>query len=478
MSQSAKPEGGPALSRGMLLKAAGGLALPFLLPTGLVSAEPIPRNPIAFNPVSPGELPFVRAMPGFTTVRELDQIPLKKEHMWGTRFKLSTSSAVIARPHIMVTLNDKVEFIRRMVLGSGAKLSIDDYISTFGEAEAVLPAPMNEKFYSALDFETRVWPSQGFAVVINRNPTSGLEPYEVHRFTRGISLDHYNTIWGEGDHGLNFDRRRPGGLLLMSGLTDALNDETTPLTTTFKGVADNLLRYYPFVGCFSPRGGEAIKRPGQLAEWKPNPYNPLDTLGSTFDFADVLKDTVDMLRDYQPLDVLCFSDGGLIFRQYAIKYIVPEKGTHRYGKIGKAAFIDSPLGGINYRGLTALIPGIEAIQHLAALDNNSGFTKQVNEQLANFLVEKRGIGIITVTNTDDCFAPRSKAVIEGFGRDLPLGRGSDGIANCDDWLALAGAALSPEKLGSRVGHTQMLDDPGRLVERFLKSAQLRPFLGE
>lgn len=108
---------------------------------------------------------------------------------------------------------------------------------------------------------------------------------------------------------------------------------------------------------------------------------------------------------------------------------------------------------------------------------NPEITVPLNRSLAKALRDLRGIGILNLGNESDCIVPPGYTVNLGFGKNVDLGRGANGIKRCEDILA---SWLHGLGIGANNGHTQLLSDYGTIktVERFFKSSQLTAFLSE
>ncbi len=463
------------------------LTLNHLMP-GTAAGQDRSFDPIAFKPVRPEEQALVNAIPDVTTEQELSQIAsLKKKHMYGTRVEFSSPSALDGRPNLMFTLDGRLRFIRRVVLGNrgAARLSSDDYTSAFGEPAAVVPAPMSEPgLFSPIDFETQVWPSQGFAVVANRNATAGRYVAEVYKFTP-MPLREFHTRWGHGYYGPGLPDR-PGAIFLIDGLKSKLKGEVTPAKTTFKNFRQDVLRYYLEVFEHSPNGGTTEPRPDGLPNWIPNEYEPDDTSMHPVESADVIFRELEQLKAHRPFDFLVYSKGGPDLMEYLKRYVLPTNAPHRIGYVRKAAFVHSPINGVDFASWAPGVPeraiidtlNNPAIQHLAELARNRDFNTATNSAMLEFL-RKWQISTLHVGNNDDCLAPFQSFITldSNHARGYSLGRGDKGVTSCE--LQEVAPALYRRE-NSRLGHDQGLSDFGviKTVEGFLKTDQLRPFLGE
>lgn len=257
------------------------------------------------------------------------------------------------------------------------------------------------------------------------------------------------------------------GLILIDGLLSKHNNDINPKGSTFRHFAKDLFPNYALVAPFSYKGGEALLRPNRLPYWISNQYESSDTLQSISKSAEVLKDMIDALKPYHPLDVLAYSLGGVVFNSYAARCILPENGTHKDGVIRRAVTMHSPLNGIAH----PLPPdaGGEAVRELFALARNPEITVPVNIAVARFLKNRRSIDILTLGNNNDRLVPPPFSTIQGFGNSRALGQDCGSTIDCDNDVR---ALFSLEGLGAGIGHTQLLTDPIALKEiiEFLTSA--------
>lgn len=444
-----------SLTRREVLTVALGVFLKQALPKNIAQAQERKLDPFAFGGIWPDEQMVIASVVGKTTIAEIEaaKLHVDREELPNnfTRFIYPTVNS--KRPNIIITdERGVVVFRRRMLLAQIPYLHASALNEAFGEPESLASPPYDTNIgYPAFN-ETRIWSSRGIAAFVK---TSGDEAMEIHAFPKNPDPREYIKTWVEGDF-VPDAPKHPLGLVLIDGLLSNSNNKT------FEHFKDVLFPYYQKVARLSYAGSDKTE------------YGGTDTLQSIYKSAEILKDMIDKLKDYHPLDVLAYSLGGAVFNAYAAMYVLPVNGPHREGVIRKIATLHSPLHGVPHYLLSGT--PADSIQELLAMAENPEITIPINIAMAKVLRDKRNIGILNLGNESDCIVPPGFSVNLGFGKNIDLGRGIGGAQNCSD---IVNALLPLTKIPDNAGHTQLLSDYGtiKIVEKFLKSGQLTPVLG-
>jgi len=222
------------------------------------------------------------------------------------------------------------------------------------------------------------------------------------------------------------------------------------------------------------------------ANYQPRPYEAGQTHQDIDISVNELKDLIEQRKDRQniPLygngsviayasgehyDLVGYSLGALVIWKYLMENVLPEEGIHKNGVILRVLLLAPPLNGVPHETTTTWAQSAGAIQfqtdasnpvtqYISALGSDPekrAFTTATNTQAANFLRERRNLRLAIMTNRDDCWIPPESANIQGFTLFLNLGRGPNGILNCDT-LSLLSVPFLPGRQDENVGHRQIL----------------------
>ncbi len=449
-----------------------------------------PQDPTRLLPLSGVGKLVAEINIGESTDKELLGLPnSRREFLPGGLTKYTFTSIIPERPHTVITGQDGVARFKQVsivgTLGPGAYVDTPQFTSIYGSPESTAPPPKSD-FWERPTIplaETQIFASQGFALVALQ---SDRKVYEIQVFNP-ITVDQYLQTWaqiGKLQGQVAPDNPAPSALILLDGLGSSFKMDPIGLGPTFESLRQDLLPLYDLVARFSYSGGGVFQLFDRPPQWSLNLYGPKDTFQDVHKSADILRDMADGLRRYyKNIDLLGYSLGGFTAWQYLTENVMPERGPHRDSVIRSALLLDAPVNGVSGAEISNYLRGLgldtqlgnDATTYLAALASSpqrQQATTGLNIKTAEILRDRRDVRLLCLTNGDDCFVKPKSAIIPGFGYALPLGRGANGIPNCD---ALLLAPSLPGNDSTNVGHTQILTDPRATstIKYFLENQQGR-----